>query len=355
MNRKSHPLNAGLGFACFALGWSGLLIQRRLNPDRQVRLLRKFSRLVETAMKLPVTHRVYHQFRGHGKELPEERFTPRRSPKDTDVGREDAVVLFSGGKDSTHAALDLARRFRTVHLLTLRLDNVEGIERCEINVDRLRKRLGADKFVHSYVDGNDPFFKLHFEQRKESSRLFGATVEGAACIPCRLAMECRALIYCRETGIRWACLGFNPQSRLSFNQNLRAVRMTEEFMGQYGVQLVVPLWENPETDPLEDLYQSGVIPDRQLGKTYQYGPEKITQGACPWGSGTPSTTSATSSPGAFPITSSWARDTERTWKGRPSPSCATPTASGPTARHNKKCVRKGKRGMLEKWKRDELY
>ncbi|MBN2407354.1 MAG: hypothetical protein JXJ19_06630 [Elusimicrobia bacterium] len=255
---------------------------RYLGPGQRAGLLAVLVRIVSLGMKIPQVHEAYHRFRKHG-DLPARRFIPLYRSQNPDTAGEDIVLLFSGGKDSTYAAWLLSFYFRKVHLLTMRLFSISEFKRCEINVRRLKDARGESKFSHQYADGNALFDDLHFKQMKLNRRLFGGTVEGAACISCHLAAQTRAVIFCKKKGVRWIALGFSPLSHRSFEQGLSAAKMIERFFFRYGIYLSLPLLERPYADAVEELFNNRVIPHRKLGKPYQFGMKNSTQGSCPFG------------------------------------------------------------------------
>ncbi|MFC1889783.1 hypothetical protein ACFL4G_08515 [Thermodesulfobacteriota bacterium] len=271
-----------LRFFLFLLGWAGLFTIKKIKPDRQIFLLRILGKLVVLSMRIPAVHRIYHSFRKHG-HIPREKFLPRASWNDVESNNKDIAVMFSGGKDSTYVAWYLSHYFKRVHLLTLRLDAIVGLDRCEINIGRLQKSRGRDKFIHHYIDDTDLFVHFYFKNMEENRRLYGPTAQGASCTSCKVALECQAVIFCKKNGIHWMSWGYNPQSHHSFDQSILGIQMSEAFLGEYGIRLTVPLWEKPGTDSIEELYRSRVIPTRKLGKAFQYGMEFSTQGLCPLG------------------------------------------------------------------------
>lgn len=276
-------INGLLHFACYIVGWIGWAVMARMKPAGKARLLGILGKIVGLIMVLPLGDRIYHRFREHDRKTSIKGHTPRVHLSDLDTGDEEAVVLFSGGKDCTYVAWLFGQRFKKVHLLTLMLDTVENGDRCQVSIQRLKNSLGEDKFIHKYIDGNDLFSYFLFSRIKEHRQAFGPTPEGSACNACRIVAEAQALAYCKKHNIRWVASGLSPQSHMSFGQSIHNVRLVEKFMGRYGVNFSVPLWENPEIDPIEELYQGGVIPDKNIGKPYQFRGGVVTQGFCPLG------------------------------------------------------------------------
>jgi 7-cyano-7-deazaguanine synthase in queuosine biosynthesis len=273
----------------FAWGLSSGLwaVIGRSASERQIRALRRLAACVTLAFRVPGATRLYETIRQNRSRRHEVAGAAAKM-RDAEVeggGRveEDAVVLFSGGKDCTAVAWLLAGRFRRVHLLSVRLASVADPGKCEISVARLRASRGPESFVHPYVEGQDLFWRLHFRDQAENVRRFGRAVANTACIACHLGMLCQAVAYARERGIRHVGVGLSPESRIAFEQSRRAVEMSRAFAARCGLTLHVPLWDMPGPGSLELLRREKVIPAGPMGKPFQYGRRAATQGFCPLG------------------------------------------------------------------------
>ena len=279
----SKILDRIVGLGCLVVGWLAGLTVFRLGSAGQIRVLRGLSRIIAAALSVPALRSAFRSYQGNQVSGDVPAHAPRRRSDRGEADDEDAAVLFSGGKDSLYVAWELSRRFRTIHLLTLRMSTIEGGERCESGVRLLNASPAGNRFVHHYLDARALAQDLLFDRQRENRERFGATVVGAACVPCRVVMETSAIAFCRQRDLHWVGFGLNPASRDSFNQSRRAVEMGEEFAGRYGVNLVFPLWERPDIDPLAELRRGGVVADTPIGKPYEFGFKNATQGFCPFG------------------------------------------------------------------------
>ena len=269
--------------ACFIVGWSGWAIFRIIGHRGQASLLRILTVTISWIWKFPGGKWLYRLFRRHNETLSQRPFTPKINRNDIDTSNEEVVVLFSGGKDSLYVAWKLSPGFRQIHLLTLDHNYLSGIERSRTSVRWLENKIGKGKFVHHIEDGSNLFSYLFFNRIGEIQSQFGPTGEGAMCIPCRMAAETQAVMFCQQRGIRWVAAGYCSQSWYSFNQNLKAVQMAEKFFDQYNIRLTMPLWENPGIEVVEELWSNHVIPSKQIGKVFQSDNQLVTQPSCPFG------------------------------------------------------------------------
>ena len=66
-----------------------------------------------------------------------------------------AIVMFSGGLDSTVAAIQMCERFRRVVLLTVDLAYTINLEFCRKNLKKLRAAFPDVQVEHVIVDGDE--------------------------------------------------------------------------------------------------------------------------------------------------------------------------------------------------------
>lgn len=250
-----------------------------LPSSASLSLLRFLGYFLSALFKMPFTESYYHRFRKHHKQ---NNVTLISENVSKDTTGEECAVLFSGGKDCTAAALFMAGNFKKVHLITIDIGKAKGSTNCLKMYKKLIKKYGADKFSHTFIDGRKLFEHLFYSKRTQAKSFFHETFRWSGCIHCYLVMEILASVFCEQKDLHHLATGWSPQSKHSFGQNPLGINMSRTYLDKKGITLHVPLWEN-FIDPKETLLSKGIISDKRIGKPYQYGFSKATQGFCPLG------------------------------------------------------------------------
>lgn len=180
------------------------------------------------------------------------------------AGREIAL-LFSGGIDSTTAALLLAERYEKVHLLSF--CNGYGhyrIERTRSRAKELSKHCGS-RFVH-FVASVRPFFERILADPLTEYRRYGSGF--IWCLSCKLAMHARAIIYCLEHGINEAADGSSQSTGEMVEQMLVSIYLIREFYEQYGIAFRTPVYTLPREKEIEELRRRGFRMGLRIGNRF---------------------------------------------------------------------------------------
>ena len=186
--------------------------------------------------------------------------------QETQEGR--VGLMFSGGVDSTTAAIALSRRFREVHLLTY--GNGYGHYRIERTARRVRelRRVAGDRFVHT-IESVKPFFEelvvddLLGEFRRYRSGFVW-------CLGCKMAMHTQSILHCLEHGIGTMADGSSRSTGEMVEQSLLSLYMFRELYADYGIDFTTPVYTTPRDQEIEQLKAQGFrmgfrIGDRFLG------------------------------------------------------------------------------------------
>ena len=187
--------------------------------------------------------------------------------QDDAIGSE-VSLMFSGGVDSTTAALELARRHGTVHLLTYR--NGYGhytLERTRRRVRELR-RVAGDHFVHTLESVQELFELLVIDDLRAEYRRNGSGFIWS--LGCKMAMHTRSILYNLEHGIRVMSDGSSRSTGEMVEQSLLSLYLFREFYGEYGIEFKTPVYTIPREEEIRRLKEQGFrmgirIRDRFLG------------------------------------------------------------------------------------------
>jgi len=190
---------------------------------------------------------------------------PQPDPAHNGV-RDECTVLFSGGSDSTLAAVRMLERFSRVHLLTFRRRHLWFVDNAGAHVLRLQQRFGPDRVRHTYLDCTPEFARIFCAPFKQDVKEFGTHLGLLVCLACKLAMHTRTIIYNLERGVPCSAVGSRHESRL-YPAQMRSVKARIERMyAEYGMEVVSPVYEMVNTD--EAAYELGLSPSKRLKQQF---------------------------------------------------------------------------------------
>jgi hypothetical protein len=184
------------------------------------------------------------------------------------VRADEISLMFSGGVDSTAAAVQLADHFKRVHLLTYK--NGYGHyahQRSRKRAEELARRVG-DRFVFSLIET-----KRYFDEVLVDSVLadFAEFKSGFIwCMGCKLAMHLRSAIYCLENGLLQMSDGSSSDTNEMVEQMLVSLTLVRAFYAEFGIDFGTPVYETTRAESRrvigESKLKSGLqVLDRQLG------------------------------------------------------------------------------------------
>lgn len=179
-----------------------------------------------------------------------------------------AALMFSGGIDSTTAAIRLASEFDRVHCLTW--GNGYGHYRLGRTRARMAelKRLFGDRFQHGVGSVQGLFEDLVVNDIEGNWRRRGSGF--VWCLGCKLAMHAHSVVYCLEHGIRTLADGSSQSTGEMVEQMLVSVYRIHEFYARYGIDYRTPVYTIPRSEEIAFLRKEGFrmgfrVGDRFLG------------------------------------------------------------------------------------------
>jgi len=161
----------------------------------------------------------------------------------------DIAMRFSGGKDSTLAALRLAPHYDKVHLLTFDHEMISGTEKSKLNIPKMEKLLGVtDKFVHRIIEIG-PLIQ-HFYHGKgylHDVMKYGTLARAPMCTACDFSMFFQTIIFCVENDLHFASDGSN-KSEFAGLADEWAFESIQKFARKHQVEWIFPIWDDPRCD-----------------------------------------------------------------------------------------------------------
>jgi len=156
------------------------------------------------------------------------------------------AVLFSGGKDSTLAAIRLLENDCEIHLLTMVHDAMKWesqIEHVQARVEELRKNFPESNITWKRINCTYYFKKIGVECLEEDVKKYNMMI--LICMACKVAMHYSAIHYCVRNGIRYLADGSNN------GEGCRWMEWSEEvlrefcsFSKKYGIMYCCPVYNS---------------------------------------------------------------------------------------------------------------
>jgi len=173
--------------------------------------------------------------------------------------------MFSGGIDSTMAAILLAERYERVHLLTY--GNGYGhyhLDRTRQRAEELRQRHG-DRFVHT-VESVQWLFEAFLPDLAVEFRRFRSGF--IWCLGCKLAMHTRSILYNLEHGIPEMTDGSSGSTSEMVEQMPVCVKGFRELYARYGIAFCTPVYDIPREQEIETLRARGFRMGLRVGSRF---------------------------------------------------------------------------------------
>ena len=178
------------------------------------------------------------------------------------------ALMFSGGVDSTIAAVELAKTYDKVHLYNYK----NGYGHYAMGRSRKRyeelDRLQPGRFTFTYRPIRELFERITVRTLAEDYREFGSAF--VWCMGCKLAMHTMSIVLSLERGVRVMSDGSASDSDEMVEQMLISISMVRLFYKEFGIDFEIPVYEIPRDDKRRILGELGIrmgipIRDRYLG------------------------------------------------------------------------------------------
>lgn len=171
-----------------------------------------------------------------------------------------AVVLFSGGTDSTLAAALMAERFHEIHLVTYDRFGLFAVEGTGRVARGLQEKFGESRFRHTIINIDQLFKHISYESYFSDIRKHGF-FPLSVCGLCKLSMHVRTIIYCHDNEIRHVCDGANKGMHLFPDQMKSVIEDLRGLYGRFGIDYTNPVfsYEPPEEGEFIEMQNRALI------------------------------------------------------------------------------------------------
>jgi hypothetical protein len=182
------------------------------------------------------------------------------------LDKKKALVLFSGGSDSTYCAAHLAEQCSEIHLLTYdRISFVGSKANTEKNYDRLCRIYGRHIFVRKVVSIEKLHQRICFENYLQIA--LKAKLAVTALTFSKLAMHWFSCLYCVKNGIEIVADGAVPYMNIYPDQNkIIALDQLREFYAAFRIDYQNPAYEVWDTIE-ERLFDKGITDQPEIRGT----------------------------------------------------------------------------------------
>jgi hypothetical protein len=195
--------------------------------------------------------------------------------------KKEIVLMYSGGLDTTYIALNLARQYEKVHLLTFCNGICLRPHASRKHVSLLCEKFGKDKFKHTIIPVEEIFSFLKKDILADMSKYRSPLLFD---ICCRLSMEIAVILYCLDKEIKYACDGSNPKTQgQMFIQQGEYLNRVDKFFAGYGIQIDRSYKILSSRDQISlELRNSGVDTGASWLKFFGISTQLFTQPFCLW-------------------------------------------------------------------------
>ena len=175
-------------------------------------------------------------------------------------------LMFSGGLDSTTAALNLAKKYDKVHLLTY----FNGHGHLYINNSAKRanelKKIEKDKFIHSIISIEDLFKQMVIDRLLQDYQEYKSGF--IWCLGCKMCMHTKSIIYNLKNNIGFMADGSSADSDEMVEQMSLSVSLIAMFYEEYKINYFVPVYKQTREEKIKKLKELRFRMGLQIGNRF---------------------------------------------------------------------------------------
>jgi len=161
------------------------------------------------------------------------------------TAKQQSVLLFSGGRDSTLAAIRLSRIVERLILVTVTSGHLIGIDAVRRRLDELKRHLSADtRWINMVQPPAMP-----------SDRLFQA----ATCLPCHRSYTAIGALVAAQLGAKSLAFGYTRYQSEWLEQTPEATECLARLLARRGINLLLPVYDiKSKEDAIAELKRYGL-------------------------------------------------------------------------------------------------
>ena len=154
----------------------------------------------------------------------------------------EAVILFSGGTDSTLTAALLQDKFDLIHLITYDRFGIFEVENSKENAKKLQEKYGKEKFIHRIINFDEVFKRISYEKYFKNLMKFGF-MNLSTCGLCKLSMHVLTVVYCLENKVSYVADGANKGMEIFPAQMDTVLEQLRHMYGEFDIEYTNPVFD----------------------------------------------------------------------------------------------------------------
>ena len=152
------------------------------------------------------------------------------------------AILFSGGTDSTLAAVLQEENFNEIHLLTFDRLGIASVENSKVNAQMLIDKYGAERIKHIIINIDKVFKHISYENYLSNIRKHGL-MNLSTCGLCKLSMHIQTISYCNDNLIFDVADGANQGMDMFPAQMKPVIDQMKNLYLKFGITYSNPVFD----------------------------------------------------------------------------------------------------------------
>lgn len=157
------------------------------------------------------------------------------------------AILFSGGTDSTLAAVLQEENFEQIHLLTFARLGIASVENSKVNAQMLIDKYGASRVKHIIINIDKLFKYISYENYLSNIKKHGL-MNLSTCGLCKLSMHIQTISYCNQNSIFDVADGANQGMDMFPAQMKPVIDQMKELYKKFGINYSNPVFDYEHPD-----------------------------------------------------------------------------------------------------------
>ena len=174
------------------------------------------------------------------------------------MSKNEALLMYSGGLDSSASAIIMLEQFERLHLLTYSYGYGQlFLKWAKKGANGLIEVFGPQRFIHVITSVKDIFQRIFVRSAVRDYKNYKSRF--IWCLACKLSMHTSNIIYCLEHGLNAASDGSSGETAYYVEQMPQSIKAIRQFYSEFGVNFVTPVYNMGSCEAkLKLLAQKGI-------------------------------------------------------------------------------------------------